>query len=76
MEFNITIEINNKPQNLSVTPALYMDIPVWEVTINDKKFIIRKTEHGWDQDSEIGLNEHVLKKIGEAIDFSQMKDAG
>lgn len=76
MEFNITIQINNKPQIVTVAPALYMDNPVWEISINDQKYIIRKTEHGWDQGSGTGLNEEVLKKIGEAIDYSQIKDAG
>ena len=76
MAFNLTIQINNKPQTVSVAPALYMDIPVWEVSMKGKKYIIRKTEHGWDQDSGIGLKEDVLKKIGEAIDYSQIKDAG
>jgi hypothetical protein len=71
-----TIQINNKPQIISVAPALYMDNPVWEVSMNDKKYIIRKTELGWDQGSGTELNEEVLKKIGEAIDYSQIKDAG
>jgi len=76
MAFNITIQINNKPKIVSIAPALYMDIPVWEVSVNGKKCIIRKTEHGWDQDSGRGLKEEILKEIGKAIDYSQIKDAG
>jgi hypothetical protein len=76
MEFNITIQINNIPKVISVAPALYMDNPVWEISMNEQKYIIRKTEQGWEQGSGIELNEEVLKKIGEAIDYSQIKDAG
>lgn len=75
MELYITLEIDNQIQNINVKPALYMDLPVWEISLDDKKYIIRKTEQGWDQGSEKGLDEELLKKIGKAIDCSSIKDA-
>ncbi|MEJ6978936.1 hypothetical protein WG906_00645 [Pedobacter sp. P351] len=76
MELLITLEIDNRIQNINVKPALYMDLPIWEVSMDDKIHILRKTEHGWDQGSDGGLKEDLLKKIGEAIDCSPVKDAG
>lgn len=75
MELFITLEINNRIQNISVKAALYMDLPIWEVSMDDKIHILRKTERGWDQGSERGLNEELLKKIGDAIDYS-LKNTG
>lgn len=75
MELYITLEIDNQIQNINVKPALYMDLPVWEISLDGQKYIIRKTELGWDQGSGKGLDEELLKKIGKAIDCSPIKDA-
>lgn len=75
MEHHTTIEINNLTKQITLKPALYMDLPVWEVTIDGKYHIIRKNGDGWSQSSDSTLDPEVLHKIGHAIEYLRIKDA-
>ncbi|MBC8054284.1 MAG: hypothetical protein H7Y13_14580 [Sphingobacteriaceae bacterium] len=75
MEYQTTIEINNCIKQITLKPALYMDVPLWEITLDGKNHIIRKNADGWDQSSDSDLNFDLLDKIGDAIDYLRSKDA-
>jgi hypothetical protein len=75
MEYCTTIEINNCIKQITLKPALYMDVPLWEITLDGRNYIIRKSAEGWDQSSDSALSPELLHKIGNAIDYLRIKDA-
>ena len=75
MEYYTTIEINNCIKQVSFKPALYMDLPLWEITLDGKNYLLRKQDSGWCQSSDGALNPEVLAKLGNAIDYLLIKDA-
>ena len=75
MEYYTTIEIDNCVKQISFKHALYMDQPLWEITLEDKTYLIRKNEKGHYVNSDCDLSSEVLVKIGSAIDYMCMKDA-
>jgi hypothetical protein len=75
MEYYTTIEINNQINHIAFKPVLYMDLPLWEITLNDKNYLIRKNDEGQYVCTDSDLNSELLHVIGHAIDYSAMKDA-
>ena len=76
MKYFSTIEINNSLKQINFAPALYMDVPLWEITIDDQSYLVRKCRDGNYLSLDDKLNEDVLKKIGYALENFSLKDAG
>ena len=76
MKYFTTIEINNCIKQIDFTPALYMDVPLWEITIDDKNYLIRKCKSGNYLSVDSTFDQDVLNKIGNAIDNLSLKDVG
>lgn len=76
MNYYTTIEIDNCIKNIIIKPALYINTPIWEITMDDKKYILRKGDNGWEQGIDQELSTELLNKIGTAIDYLWIKDAG
>ena len=75
MEYHTTIEINSCNKSIILKPALYKDIPVWEIYLDDRCYILRKNQNGWCQSSDTALSEEELERIGDAIEYIQIKNA-
>jgi hypothetical protein len=76
MKYFTTIEINNCLKQIDFAPALYMDVPLWEITIDDKNYLIRKSTNGNYLSVDSTLSEEVLYKIGSALENLSLKDVG
>jgi hypothetical protein len=76
MEYQTTIEADNCIKHITIKPALYMDLPLWEVTIDDTSYIVRRSQLGYYQCTDSSLSVEILNKIGGAIEVQQIKDAG
>lgn len=76
MEYQTTIEINNSVKQIVLKPALYKDVPLWEIALDGRNHIVKKGEDGWEDVTGDVSNNETLYKIGQAIDYLQIKDAG
>lgn len=76
MEYQTTIEINNSIKQIALKPALYKDVALWEITLDGRNHIVKKGENGWEDVTGDVSNNETLYKIGQAIDYLQIKHAG
>ena len=76
MEYHTTIKIDDTIKNIVLKPALYMDAPLWEITLEEKNYILRKGSRGWEQSCQGNLNTRILNEIGNAIDSLNLREAG
>jgi hypothetical protein len=75
MEYNTTIEFDNCIKQVSFKQALYMDTPLWEISLDDKTFLVKKDEQGFHVSSDCNLAPELIAKIGDAIDYFNIRDA-
>ncbi|HEY0054597.1 MAG TPA: hypothetical protein VGB63_04500 [Pedobacter sp.] len=76
MKYFATIEIDNSVKQVEITPALYMEVPLWEVTIDDRNYIIKKCKNGSYLSVDSTLPQSILDKIGDVIESLRLKDTG
>ena len=75
MEKQITIEAEDCFKHVSFKPAIYMNTPLWEITLDERTYIIRRNVNGIYQCSDSSLDPRLLEKIGSAIDCLTIKNA-
>ena len=75
MEYYTTIELNDTVKQVSFKPALYMDVPLWEITLDGKNYLLQKNDNGWNQSCDSYLNPELLEKLGCAIEYFLIKNA-
>ena len=68
MEQHIEIEIDNRRYMAIAREAIYMEEHIWELTVNDKKHLVRKVNNRWTQAEGDGLNNQHLQLFGEAVE--------
>lgn len=76
MKYKTTLTLDNTIKQITLTPAIYMDTPLWEVTLDHKVYMIKKEDHGWVQRPENGLNSETLTALENLIENLNLKKTG